>query len=217
MWLGGITAYGCSTLLNVAAPYLVGVAIDRYILPGDLPGLARIAALMLAVYAAHSLCAWLQTYIMAGAAQRTVRDLRADLFARLQVLASDAIYRALNLHQTQLIQREQALSLVTSLPCLEQNIIPNAGAQDALLAAVQFATQPTHLLCGHVAQPLLESGTVLAGGGEIYHSNNGWQLRAVDAATRVNSAAYRPGQILASGDVILLNTGDTALLIEVVA
>lgn len=75
-----------STLLNVAAPYLVGVAIDRYILPGDLPGLARIAALMLAVYAAHSLFTWLQAYVMAGAAQRTVRDLRADLFARLQIL-----------------------------------------------------------------------------------------------------------------------------------
>ncbi len=74
------------TGLNLAGPYLLGVAIDRYILPGDLPGLMRIALLMLATYAAASLLTWLQIYIMTGAAQHTVRDLRNDLFGKLQVL-----------------------------------------------------------------------------------------------------------------------------------
>ena len=37
-----------TTGLNLLGPYLLGVAIDRYILPGDLPGLARICVLMLA-------------------------------------------------------------------------------------------------------------------------------------------------------------------------
>jgi ATP-binding cassette, subfamily B, multidrug efflux pump len=74
------------TGLNLAGPYLLGVAIDRHILPGDLPGLARIAGLMLATYAAASLLTWLQIYIMVGAAQHTVRDLRNDLFGKLQVL-----------------------------------------------------------------------------------------------------------------------------------
>jgi ATP-binding cassette subfamily B protein len=69
---------------NLMGPYLMGVAIDRYMLRRDLPGLARISMLMLAVYAGGSLTAWLQAYIMAGAAQRTIRDLRNDLFARLQ-------------------------------------------------------------------------------------------------------------------------------------
>jgi ATP-binding cassette subfamily B multidrug efflux pump len=72
--------------LNLMGPYLLGLAIDRYILPRDLPGLARICMVMLAVYAANSLLTWLQSYVMAGASQRTVRDLRADLFARLQRL-----------------------------------------------------------------------------------------------------------------------------------
>jgi ATP-binding cassette subfamily B protein len=72
--------------LNLLGPYLMGLAIDSYIVPGDLAGLARICALMLAVYAASALLTWLQSYIMAGAAQRTVRDLRRDLFGRLQVL-----------------------------------------------------------------------------------------------------------------------------------
>ncbi len=76
-----------NTVLTLLGPYLMGQAIDRYILPGDLPGLLRISGVMLGVYAASSLLTWLQTYIMAGAAQRTVRDLRNDLFANLQTLS----------------------------------------------------------------------------------------------------------------------------------
>ena len=38
-------------------------------------------------YALNSLLTWLQSYVMAGAAQRTVRDMRNDLFARLQTLS----------------------------------------------------------------------------------------------------------------------------------
>lgn len=75
-----------TTALNVLGPFLLGRAIDGYILPGDLAGLARLLALMLGVYAANALLTWLQVYIMAGAAQRTVRDIRNDLFGRLQVL-----------------------------------------------------------------------------------------------------------------------------------
>jgi len=75
-----------STGLNLLGPYLLGLAIDRYILPGDLPGLARISLLMLVVYLGSSLLTWLQSYIMAGAAQNTVRDIRNDLFAKLQIL-----------------------------------------------------------------------------------------------------------------------------------
>jgi ATP-binding cassette subfamily B multidrug efflux pump len=75
-----------TTALNVLGPYLLGVAIDRFVTTGDLPGLARICLLMLAVYGLATLFTWLQAYVMAGVAQRTVRDIRADLFARLQRL-----------------------------------------------------------------------------------------------------------------------------------
>jgi ATP-binding cassette subfamily B protein len=81
-----VVLVAASTILNLLGPYLLTRAIDRYILRGDLPGLARIALLMLAVYAASSLLTWLQSYVMAGAAGRTVRDIRADLFARTQTL-----------------------------------------------------------------------------------------------------------------------------------
>jgi ATP-binding cassette subfamily B multidrug efflux pump len=76
-----------TTLLSLAGPYLLGVAIDTYVIPGDLPGLARICALMLAIYATGSVLTWLQAYIMAGVAQRTVRDIRTDLFGQLQLLS----------------------------------------------------------------------------------------------------------------------------------
>ena len=40
-----------SSALTVAGPYLLGYALDTYVLPGDLPGLARISGLMLGIYA----------------------------------------------------------------------------------------------------------------------------------------------------------------------
>lgn len=76
-----------NTLLTLAGPYLLALAIDRYIIPGDLPGLWRIGALMLVVYGATSLTTWLQTWVMAGVAQGTVRALRDDLFARIQTFS----------------------------------------------------------------------------------------------------------------------------------
>ena len=72
--------------LNVLGPYLMGRAIDTYILRHDLVGLRSLLLLMAVVYVLTSLLTWLQSYVMAGAAQRTVRDIRNDLFARLQVL-----------------------------------------------------------------------------------------------------------------------------------
>jgi len=75
-----------NTGLTVLGPYLLGLAIDEALTPGDLPLLVRIGALMLGVYALNALLIWAQTYIMAGAAQRTVRDLRTDLFDHLQEL-----------------------------------------------------------------------------------------------------------------------------------
>ena len=76
-----------ASALDLAGPYLMGVAIDKYILKGDLPGLARLALLMFGVYMATALLVWLRVYVMAAVAQRTVRDLRNDLFAHFQTLS----------------------------------------------------------------------------------------------------------------------------------
>ena len=81
VWLVVIT-----TGLEVAGPYLMGRAIDEYIAYSDLPGLFQIALLLTGVYVAMALTSWLQTFIMARVSQSSVRDLRQDLFNRLQVL-----------------------------------------------------------------------------------------------------------------------------------
>jgi len=73
--------------LDLLGPYLMGRAIDEHILKGDLPGLARTALLMAGVALAMSLTSWLQTYVMIGVSQRAVRDIRTDLFARLQTFS----------------------------------------------------------------------------------------------------------------------------------
>jgi ATP-binding cassette subfamily B protein len=87
------TLVGTAVLVAVTSgfgllgPYLMGVAIDEYMLKGDLPGLARTALLMIAVYVVTALTTWLQTYVMSAASQRAVRDMRDDLFAKLQTLS----------------------------------------------------------------------------------------------------------------------------------
>ena len=72
--------------INLIGPYLIGRAIDGYILKHDLYGLSRIAAIMLASYVAGSILTWLQSYVMASVAQTAVRDIRTDLFAKLLTL-----------------------------------------------------------------------------------------------------------------------------------
>src|SRR5690606_76167 len=81
-----ITLVVLSTGLNLVGPYLMGRAIDDYIIPGDMDGLGRLVLIMGGVYVVFSAVQWLQGVIMAGVAQRTVHHIRRDLFAKLQKL-----------------------------------------------------------------------------------------------------------------------------------
>jgi ATP-binding cassette subfamily B protein len=85
--LGVMALVAISTGFGLLGPFLMGKAIDDYMLAGDLPGLARIVLLMVGVYVIIAFTTWLQIYVMAGVAQRTVRDIRNDLFAKLQTLS----------------------------------------------------------------------------------------------------------------------------------
>jgi hypothetical protein len=141
-------------------------------------------------------------------------------FQRLDIIGAQDMARALQLHQEQLVQREQALSFVTALPCLEEKTIPvgeQLGEPQRTIQPpeVAKANNPTHLLQQHVAWPLVESGTKLGGGWQLLRSDAGWQLHGADAAAAVNGTAYVTGQVLSTGDAIAINGGDVALLIEV--
>jgi len=75
-----------ATGASVFGPFLLGVAIDRYMLVGDMAGLAMISIVMAAVYISSSFFLWLQGYTMVGVAQRSIRRLRQDLFDKFQTL-----------------------------------------------------------------------------------------------------------------------------------
>jgi len=73
-------------ITGLLGPYLMGKAIDEYILTGNIPGLVQLVLVMLALYIVSTLMMWVQIYMMASVAQRTVHQMRTSLFARLQSL-----------------------------------------------------------------------------------------------------------------------------------
>ena len=75
-----------TTLLELVGPYLMGVAIDRFITVREAAGLARIAGLMLLVYLFSNLFQALSSWLMAGVSQRALKAMRRDLFIHLQSL-----------------------------------------------------------------------------------------------------------------------------------
>ncbi len=79
-----LTAIGAG--LGLIGPYLIGTAIDKYILPGDVNGLLRLCIVLIIVYAAGAGMNWLQLYMMNRVSQRAVWELRNDLVGRLQKL-----------------------------------------------------------------------------------------------------------------------------------
>jgi ATP-binding cassette subfamily B multidrug efflux pump len=72
--------------LELLGPYLMGRAIDKYIAQNDLPGLALLVLAMVGIYLLASAFAYGQVYLVTIVAQRTVRDIRLDLFTHLQSL-----------------------------------------------------------------------------------------------------------------------------------
>lgn len=75
-----------STLLGLAGPYLLGLAIDKFIANRDAAGLARVALIMLVVYLANNLIQAASNWTMARVSQNALKALRQDLFKRLQAL-----------------------------------------------------------------------------------------------------------------------------------
>ncbi len=76
-----------TTALNLAGPILLGRAIDRYVVPGDLDGLWGTVLTILAVYVSSGLAAFIQWYLMVGIGHSLVADIRAQLFEHVQGLS----------------------------------------------------------------------------------------------------------------------------------
>ncbi len=84
--IGVIVLVVLYTLLGLMGPYLMGVAIDRFIIGKDPTGLARMSLLMLAVYMGANLLQVAANWSMAIISQRALQKLRDDLFAHIQNL-----------------------------------------------------------------------------------------------------------------------------------
>jgi len=74
------------TVLGLVGPYLMGVAIDRFIAGRDARGLMRVALLMLGAFAVGNAFQAVAGWVMAGLSQRALLRVRRDLFGHLQRL-----------------------------------------------------------------------------------------------------------------------------------
>ena len=72
------------TFLGLVNPYLLGVALDRFVASHDAAGLGRTALWMIAAALAGNGIQVLANGLMAGISQRALADLRRNLFAHLQ-------------------------------------------------------------------------------------------------------------------------------------
>jgi ATP-binding cassette subfamily B multidrug efflux pump len=75
-----------ASILQLAQPYLMKVAIDRYIARGDLQGMNLIALGFLAVLLLSFALEYIQTYTMQLTGQRIMFDMRMQIYGHLQRL-----------------------------------------------------------------------------------------------------------------------------------
>ncbi|BDR63322.1 ABC transporter ATP-binding protein [Clostridium tetani] len=76
-----------TSVLGILGPYFIGVAIDKYIAVKNLKGTINIIAILAIIYILTSIFTWIQTYIMVIVSQRTIKDIRGELFSKLQKLS----------------------------------------------------------------------------------------------------------------------------------
>lgn len=72
--------------LTLLTPYLIKVAIDQYIIPGDRQGLLRVALVLAISFIGLFAASAIQRYTLSWVGQKVLANLRADLFMHLQRL-----------------------------------------------------------------------------------------------------------------------------------
>lgn len=107
------------TAVNLFMPIYAGRLIDLLIATGNFGVLNRAAAVMLLLFAMHSLGMFAQVYLTYFLSHRTTADIRQDLFARIQRWSLDRVAAwqsgdaiARSLQDTQVIQTELMTGLV---------------------------------------------------------------------------------------------------------
>ena len=75
-----------SAMANIMGTYLLKPVINNYILPGDIPGLIRMIALMGLMYALGAFSCLSYNQLMVHMSQQVVSEIRSDLFEHTQKL-----------------------------------------------------------------------------------------------------------------------------------
>lgn len=81
------------TLTTLAGPYLSKIAIDDYILKGNLKGLNLVFLLMLISYGVFWISSYWQTYLSSFIGQKIVGNIREDLYQHLNELSIDFFHK----------------------------------------------------------------------------------------------------------------------------
>ncbi|MBC8449655.1 MAG: ABC transporter ATP-binding protein [Chloroflexi bacterium] len=76
-----------SALLQLASPYLIGRAVDQFIIAGDRPGLTRTVLLLLATYLIGWVTMGRSFYLMTAVGQKVLLRMRTQIFERVQSLS----------------------------------------------------------------------------------------------------------------------------------
>ena len=74
------------SVLEIAFPWLIKVAIDSYIAMNNMSGLASISAIFIVLLVAKFFTSSGQTYILQNTGQRIMYDMRMEVFGHLQKL-----------------------------------------------------------------------------------------------------------------------------------
>ncbi|MEB1809339.1 MAG: ABC transporter ATP-binding protein/permease [Bacillaceae bacterium] len=75
-----------SSVFALLGPFIVGMAIDEFIVTRNFDGLVYVILGLSAIYVIHSAAVWGQNFVMIRVAQKTVFQMRSDLFKRLHQL-----------------------------------------------------------------------------------------------------------------------------------
>lgn len=149
--IGSIVLMLLYTALNLANPYLIGVAIDKFISHNDLRGLAIIGVILLVVNVAMWQAQYWQVWFMSWAGQQVLYRLSSDMFVHLQKLSlgfydRTQIGRVMSRLQSDIDVLESMLSsgLLSMLGSLVAliGIIVAMLAMNVLLALLTFTVLP---------------------------------------------------------------------------
>ena len=152
-----------------------------------------------------------------------------EAFPGVVIAGDDDLRNAVQAHGERLVEGGRNLSFVCALPLLGGGEAATPAAAQPESAAAHSSTtaaahstpaagatppEPTHLLRGGLARPLVAGGTAIAGGCELYRADEGWQLRGHGGSALLNGGPYSAGQLLGAGDRLHID-GNEMTLIEV--